>query len=215
MISGLLLHKVGMTQMFDESGHPVPVTVLKLSGGVVVGMREVNGKKRVLVAFDECRAKNLPKPIQGILKRAGMEDRGYRTIKEFELLSSEEPKIGQKIGVDIFREGEMVDVTGKSKGRGFQGVVKRWGAKGGPASHGSMSHRRPGAIGQRTEPGRVWKGLKMPGHMGMRTVTVKNLKVVFVDPANEIMAVKGSVPSWNSAPVLVRKAKGKGGETSS
>lgn len=208
MVSGLVLYKVGMTQIFDEKGHPVPVTVLKLSGGVVVGMREVNGEKRAIIAFGECKRKNIPKPIQGILTKAGIEDKGYKILKEFNILS-DDVKVGQKITVDIFKEGELVDVTGKSKGRGFQGIVKRWGASGGPASHGSMSHRRPGAIGQRTDPGRIWKGLKMPGHMGMRTVTVKNLKVMLVDKENEIIAVKGSVPSWISAPVIVRKREVK------
>lgn len=211
MVSGLVLHKVGMTQIFDENGRPVPVTVLKLSGGRVVRLKEVNGKKRVVLAFGECKMKNLPKPIQGILKKAGIEDKGYKVLKEFELTKPDQEIIpGQKLGVDVFQVGDIVDVTGKSKGRGFQGVVKRWGAKGGPATHGSMSHRRPGAIGQRTEPGRVWKGMKMPGHMGMKTVTVKNLKVVFVDAQNDVIAVKGSVPSWVSAPLIVRKAK-KGG----
>lgn len=155
--------------------------------------------------------KNIPKPIQGILKKAGIEDKGYKVLKEFDLTKADqEITPGQKLGVDVFQVGDIVDVTGKSKGRGFQGVVKRWGAKGGPATHGSMSHRRPGAIGQRTDPGRVWKGMKMPGHMGMKTVTVKNLKVVVVDAQNDVIAVKGSVPSWVSASLIVRKAK-KGG----
>lgn len=208
MISGLYMHKVGMTRIFDEKGHPIPVTVLKLSGGVIVGFKEVNNRKRVVVAFDECKMKNVPKPIQGIIKKAGIDNKGYRVMKEFDIISpdAQELKLGQKIGVDIFKEGELVDVTGKSKGKGFQGVVKRWGFKGGPASHGSMSHRRPGAIGQRTEPGRVWKGLKMPGHAGMKTVTVKNLKVVLVDRESEVIAVKGSVPSWKSAGVIVKKS---------
>ncbi|MCS7214076.1 MAG: 50S ribosomal protein L3 [Candidatus Calescibacterium sp.] len=211
MVSGLVLHKVGMTQIFDENGRPVPVTVLKLSGGRVVRLKEVNGKKRVVLAFGECKMKNIPKPIQGILKKAGIEDKGYKVLKEFDLTKADqEITPGQKLGVDVFQVGDIVDVTGKSKGRGFQGVVKRWGAKGGPATHGSMSHRRPGAIGQRTDPGRVWKGMKMPGHMGMKTVTVKNLKVVVVDAQNDVIAVKGSVPSWVSASLIVRKAK-KGG----
>lgn len=205
MISGLVLHKVGMTQVFDQNGHPVPITVLKLSGGIVVGIRTLNNqKKRAIIAFGECKLKNINKPIQGILKKAGIQDKGFKILKEFDILS-DDIQIGQKVSVDIFKEGEIIDATAKGKGKGFQGVVKRWGAKGGPASHGSMSHRRPGAIGQRTDPGRVWKGLKMPGHMGMRTVTVKNLKVVLVDKERELIAVKGSVPSWVSAPIIVKK----------
>ncbi len=206
MVSGLLMHKVGMTRIFGKDGEPVPITVLKLSGGIVVGYREVNGEKRVLIAFDECKTKNLPKPIAGILKKAGIE-KGFRVIKEFKVIGENIPKVGEKISVDIFTPGEFVDVTSKSKGRGFQGVVKRWGFSGGPASHGSMSHRRPGSIGQKTEPGLVWKGKKMPGHMGVQTVTVRNLEVVYVDKENEIIGVKGSVPGWISGRVIIRKAK--------
>lgn len=214
MVSGLVLHKVGMTQISDQNGHPVPVTVLKLSGGIVVGVRNLdNQKKRAIIAFQECKIKNVNKPIQGILKKVGIQDKGYKILREFDITSGD-VQVGQKISVDIFKEGEFVDVTGKSKGRGFQGVVKRWGAKGGPASHGSMAHRRPGAIGQRTDPGRVWKGLKMPGHMGMRTITVKNLKIVSVDKERELIAVKGSVPSWKSSPIIVRKSSvAKGGSS--
>ena len=158
------------------------------------------------------KEKNIPKPILGILKKAGVKE-PMRILKEFEVLGDEFPPLGSKIDVSIFQVGELVDVTGKSKGRGFQGVVKRWGFSGGPASHGSMSHRRPGSIGNKTEPGKVWKGKKMPGHMGMQTVTVKNLKVMFVDKENNVIAVKGSVPGWTGAPVIVRKAKGYGDST--
>jgi len=205
MLSGLLMHKVGMTRIFNEEGEPVPVTILKLSGGVVIGIREVNGEKRAVVAFDECKTKNLPKPILGMLKKAGIE-KGYRVIKEFKIIGDSVPKVGEKIGVDIFSPGEFVDVTGISKGRGFQGVVKRWGFGGGPASHGSMFHRRPGSIGQKTEPGLVWKGKRMAGHMGVQTVTIRNLEILYVDKDNETIGVKGSVPGWISGRVIIRRA---------
>jgi large subunit ribosomal protein L3 len=209
MISGLVLHKVGMTQIFDQEGNTVPVTILKLSGGFILGYREVKSndklEKRAIVAFDECKIKNVPKPILGIIKKAGIE-KGFKTIKEFSVISQDNlPPVGSKVGVEIFQVGDLVDITGTSKGRGFQGVVKRWGFSGGPASHGSMSHRRPGSIGQKTEPGKVWKGKKMAGHMGMQTITIKNLKVVYVDKENEIIAVKGSVPGSIGGKVLIRK----------
>lgn len=210
MVSGLIMHKVGMTRIFGQDGEVIPVTLLKLSGGVVVGYKEVKGEKRVILAFDECKLKNIPKPIIGVIKKAGL-DKGFRTLKEFALLNeSELPPLGTKLSVDIFSVGELVDVTGTSKGRGFQGVVKRWGFGGGPASHGSMSHRRPGSIGQKTEPGRVWKGKKMAGHMGMQTVTIKNLQVVYVDKENEVIAVKGSVPGWIGGRIIVKKKKSGG-----
>jgi large subunit ribosomal protein L3 len=213
MIAGLVLRKVGMSTIFDNEGNPIPVTILKLSGGFIVGYKEVISKgkkeKRAIVAFDECKIKNVPKPILGIIKKAGIE-KGFKTLKEFPIFTDNQenlPPVGSKVGVEIFHVGDIVDITGTSKGRGFQGVVKRWGFAGGPASHGSMSHRRPGSIGQKTEPGRVWKGKKMPGHMGMQTVTVKNLKVVYVDKENEIIAVKGSVPGWIGGKVIVKKRK--------
>ncbi|GBD03671.1 50S ribosomal protein L3 [bacterium HR19] len=210
MVSGLIMHKVGMTRIFGQDGEVIPVTLLKLSGGVVVGYKEVKGEKRVILAFDECKLKNIPKPVIGVIKKAGL-DKGFRTLKEFALLNeSELPPLGTKMSVDIFSVGELVDVTGTSKGRGFQGVVKRWGFGGGPASHGSMSHRRPGSIGQKTEPGRVWKGKKMAGHMGMQTVTIKNLQVVYVDKENEVIAVKGSVPGWIGGRIIVKKKKSGG-----
>lgn len=210
MVSGLIMHKVGMTRIFGQDGEVIPVTLLKLSGGVVVGYKEVKGEKRVILAFDECKLKNIPKPVIGVIKKAGL-DKGFRTLKEFALLNeSELPPLGTKLSVDIFSVGELVDVTGTSKGRGFQGVVKRWGFGGGPASHGSMSHRRPGSIGQKTEPGRVWKGKKMAGHMGMQTVTIKNLQVVYVDKENEVIAVKGSVPGWIGGRIIVKKKKSGG-----
>ena len=209
MISGLILHKVGMTQIFDQEGKTVPVTILKLSGGFILGYRDVKVKgkleKRAIVAFDECKIKNIPKPILGIIKKAGIE-KGFKTIKEFSVISQDNlPPVGSKVGVEIFQVGDLVDITGTSKGRGFQGVVKRWGFSGGPASHGSMSHRRPGSIGQKTEPAKVWKGKKMPGHMGMQTITVKNLKVLYVDKDNETIAVHGSVPGAIGGKVLIRK----------
>ncbi len=204
MISGLMMHKVGMTRIFDENGEPVPVTILKLDGGYVVRIREVNGEKRAILAFDKAKNKNVPHPITGILKKAGIEN-AFRVLKEFKVIDENQVRIGEKVSVNIFSVGELVDVSGKSKGRGFQGVVKRWGFSGGPASHGSMFHRRPGSIGQKTEPGRVWKRKKMAGHMGMQTVTVRGLKVMLVDPENEIIAVRGSVPGWTSSRVLVRK----------
>ncbi len=204
MISGLMMHKVGMTRIFDENGEPVPVTILKLDGGYVVRIREVNGEKRAILAFDKAKNKNVPHSITGILKKAGIEN-AFRVLKEFKVIDENQVRIGEKVSVNIFSVGELVDVSGKSKGRGFQGVVKRWGFSGGPASHGSMFHRRPGSIGQKTEPGRVWKRKKMAGHMGMQTVTVRGLKVMLVDPENEIIAVRGSVPGWTSSRVLVRK----------
>ncbi len=208
MISGLIFHKVGMTRIPDENGNFVPATVLRLDGGVIVGVRQINGEKRVILSFDRAKEKNVPKPIIGILRKAGVNDT-FKILKEFKLLGSTEVSPGQKIRVDIFSVGEKVDVIGVSKGKGFQGAMKRWGFAGGPDSHGSMSHRRVGAIGCRTDPGRVWKGKKMPGRMGYNKVTVKNLKILYVDTDKELIAVKGSVPGWIGAKVIVRKKESR------
>lgn len=203
MIKGILAKKIGMTRIFSEDAKAVPVTVLKAGPCYVVGVRtdEKDGYKAVILGFDEKPLKKMTKPMQGIMKAEV--GKGFKVMKEFETDEPVEP--GTKVDVSIFEEGEVVDITGTSKGKGFQGVIKRWGFSGGPRSHGSRFHRAPGSIGQHTEPAKIWKGKKMPGHMGAGTVTVKNLKVVDVDKDGNLLLVKGAVPGAPGSIVLVRK----------
>lgn len=206
MIEGLLGRKLGMTQVFGERGEAIPVTVIQLGPCVVTQLRtkERDGYEAVQIGFDEVSPKALTLPERGHLKLAG---KLLRHLREFQADSIEEYAVGQTLGADLFEEGQIVDVTGTSKGRGFQGVVKRHGFRGGPRTHGQSDRQRaPGAIGPGTTPGRIWKNTRMAGRMGNRRVTVQNLEVVEVLPDKNLLLVRGSVPGPNKGLVMVRRA---------
>ncbi|WP_261663291.1 50S ribosomal protein L3 [Deinococcus sp. Marseille-Q6407] len=206
-MKGILGTKIGMTQIWKDD-RAVPVTVI-LAGPCPVVQRktnEVDGYEAVQIGFGDRKEKGLNKPKLGHLKKANLSP--VRYLREFRDFNPE----GDEVRVDVFGEGEKIDVTGTSKGKGFQGVMKRWNFAGGPASHGAKKwHRRPGSIGQRKTPGRVYKGKKMAGHMGDERVTVQNLEVVEVRPDENLILVKGAVPGANGGLVILRGAV-KGGQ---
>ncbi len=199
--------KIGMTQVFDEEGNAIPVTVIKAGPCVVVQKRtpETDGYSAVQLGFEEIPEKKVNKPMLGHFKKYGVKP--MRILREFRVDNPEEFEVGQIIDVSIFEPGDVVDVTGWSKGRGFAGAMKRWGFQGGPRSHGSKFHRMLGSVGQHTEPAKIWKGKKMPGRYGNERVTVRNLKVIKVDPENNLLVVKGGVPGARGGLLLIRSAK--------
>jgi large subunit ribosomal protein L3 len=204
MTNGLLGKKLGMTQIFDEA-QLVPVTVI--SAGpcrvVMVKTKEHDGYEAVQLAYDEVKERKLSKSELGHLKKH--EAPASRTLKEFK--KAGDVAVGQTIKVDIFKKGDWVDVTGVSKGKGFQGVVRRHHYSGGPESHGSMFHRHPGSIGASSFPSRVWKGKTLPGHMGAEQVTSQRLKVIEARPEENLLFVRGSIPGAANGLVVVRKSK--------
>lgn len=206
MVEGLIGQKMGMTQVFDKEGNVIPVTVIKAGPCTVIQKKtkEKDGYEAVQLGLVEEKPKKKPgRAIKGHFKKAGISP--CRVVKEFRLAPQAQVKEGDQFLVDIFQEGEKVHVTGVSKGKGFQGVVKRWGFKGGPATHGSMFHRRPGSIGASSFPSHVWKGTRMGGRMGGDNVTVRNLLVVRIDRENGLLLVKGAVPGPRRGYVLIRK----------
>jgi large subunit ribosomal protein L3 len=206
VINGLLGRKIGMTQIFSPAGEAVPVTVIEAGPCVVTQIRtsERDGYEAVQIGFGEIRPKSLTKPEQGHLAGAG---RLVRYLREFAADNVEEHEVGQLLNVDLFQPGQLVDVTGTSKGRGFQGVVRRHGFSGGPKTHGqSDRHRAPGSIGAGTTPGRVWKGTRMAGRMGNKRVTIQSLEVVEVLPEQHVILIRGSVPGAKNGLVMIRRA---------
>ena len=191
MIRGLLGKKLGMTRIFDKEGNVIPVTVVEAGPCPVLGLKEEPAKK-VMIGFDEMKASRVNKPRQGLFKKVGVNP--VRVIKEFESQDNSGYQLGQQIKVDIFKPGDFVDVSSVSKGKGFQGGMKRWGWGGGPAGHGSMHHRRVGSIGTSATPSRTLKGVHMPGHMGADRTTIHGLRVMDVDLENNILLLKGAVP---------------------
>jgi large subunit ribosomal protein L3 len=206
MIEGLLGRKIGMTQVFSPVGEAVPVTVIEVGPCVVTQIRnkDRDGYEAVQIGFGEVSPKSLTKPEQGHLAGAG---RLVRHLREFGADNIEDHQVGEVLDADVFTPGQIIDVTGTSKGRGFQGVVKRHGFSGGPKTHGqSDRHRAPGSIGAGTDPGHVWKGTRMAGRMGNRRVTVQNLQVVEVMADRHLLLVRGSVPGAKNGLVMVRRA---------
>ncbi len=207
---GLLGKKLGMTQVFDEDGSVVPVTVIQAGPCFVIQKKteKTDGYNALQFGFDEIKkVKNVNKPLTGHFKKANIAP--LKFIKEFRVTDEEleSTEIGAQISVDIFKPGEYVDVTGTSKGKGFAGVVKRYGFKGSPASRGTHEYfRHGGSIGQNMTPGRTMKGKKMPGHMGNERVTVQNLKVVEVRGDTNILMVKGAIPGPANGYVIIKKA---------
>lgn len=204
MIEGLLGKKLGMTQIFDETGQAVPVTIVEVGPCVVTQLktRERDGYEAVQLGFGQ--KKRLKSPERGHLKASGANARYLREVKADNVADY---AVGQVLDCGVFQEGQAVDITGWSKGRGFAGVVKRHGFAGGPATHGqSDRHRAPGSIGASATPGRVFKGMRMAGRMGNERVTVQNLRVVRVDRERNLLLIRGSVPGANDGLVLVRHA---------
>ncbi|MDQ2682202.1 MAG: 50S ribosomal protein L3 [Chloroflexota bacterium] len=204
MIQGMVGRKLGMTQVFDEKGEALPVTVIECGPNVVTQIRtaENDGYEAVQLGFGI--SSRLNRPEQGHRKASGYMSKVLREVKATSLDGVE---VGQQIKVDTFAPGELVDVSANSKGRGFQGGMKRHGFSGGPKTHGQSDRwRAPGSIGSSATPGRVMKGMKMAGHMGNARVTVMNLEVVRVDLERNLLLVKGSVPGPNKGLVMIRKA---------
>jgi large subunit ribosomal protein L3 len=210
---GIIGTKIGMTQIFGENGEVVPVTVIKAEPNTVTGIRTLdkNGYAAVQLGIGEKKKSRVTKPVAGqyakIKEENGVDIPVKRKIKEFRLNDAGSYEIGGSVQVDMFEVGERVDVTGVSKGKGFQGVMKRHNFAGGPGGHGSQFHRAPGSVGQCAWPSRIFKGKKMPGRMGGEQVTVKGLKVVGVDVENSRILVCGAVPGGKRGVVYIKKKK--------
>ena len=207
MVTGLIGKKVGMTQLFTQDGNVHPATVLKAGPCVVSQVKTVDhdGYEAVQLGLVEARPHKENKPTEGHFKKAGVPP--TRVRREVRLKTGGDPvKAGDQVNVSMFADGERVDVIGTSRGKGFQGVVKRHHFKGGRMSHGSMFHRAPGSIGASSYPSRVVKGMRMGGHMGDKQITTRNLKVLRVDPENNLLLLEGSVPGGPNAILVIRKA---------
>ena len=205
-IQGLIGKKVGMTQVYAEDGQAIPATVIEAGPCVVVQRKakDKDGYSSVQLGLVEKRApKKVTKPMKGHFEKAGLPP--CRVLREFRVEAGAEVKVGDKISVELFAAGDSVTVTGVSKGKGFQGVVKRHHFRGGAATHGSMFHRAPGSVGASSYPSRVFPGTRMGGHMGDRNVTMKNLTVVRIDESRNLIMVKGSVPGAGGGYVMIRK----------
>jgi large subunit ribosomal protein L3 len=201
----LIGRKLGMTRVFEETGEVVSISVIKASPVFVLDKRteEKDGYNAYVLGFGKKKERRVKKPVLGLTKKAGVDP--VEIIREFKTGDLSEFDVGNEIPVSIFKKGDLVDVTGWSKGRGFQGVVKRWGFKGGPASHGSRFHRQPGSAGAGTYPGRVVKGKKFPGRMGNERVTIKNIEVVKIDKEKGLVGLKGAVPGSRGNIILIRR----------
>ena len=207
MISSLLGKKIGMTQVYDAQNVLVPVTVVEAGPCAVVQVKTVekDGYNAVQIGFSTKKSKNASKAELAHAKKASLES-APRVLSEVRLDKASELKVGDVVNVTSFAEGQFVDVIGVTKGKGFQGVVKRFRVAGGPATHGSMFHRRIGSIGMRQTPGRTWKNQAMPGHMGGERRTAQNLRVVKVIADKNLILVKGAIPGANGDDVIVRTA---------
>ncbi|WP_055071688.1 50S ribosomal protein L3 [Clostridium massiliamazoniense] len=206
MKKAIIGKKIGMTQIFDQNGKVVPVTVVEAGPCVVVQKKTVenDGYDAIQVGFGEIREKLVNSPKKGHFAKAGVSAR--RTLKEFRLDDISAYNVGDEIKVDTFEVGDKVDVSGVSKGKGFQGVIKRWNQSRGPMSHGSKFHRAPGSMGAASDPSRTFKNKRMPGHMGSENVTVLNLEVVKVMADKNIILVKGGIPGANKSTVVIRNS---------
>jgi len=206
MKKAIIGRKLGMTQIFDENGLVIPVTVVEAGPCVVAQVKTVEkeGYDAIQLGFGEVKDKHINKPEKGHFAKNNLTAKKH--LREFRLDSIEGINVGDELKADIFVAGEKVDVQGTSKGKGFQGVIKRHGQHRGPMGHGSMYHRRPGSMGPTSTPGRVFKGKKLPGHMGKVTVTVQNLDVVKVDMDKNVLLIKGSVPGAKGAILKIKSA---------
>lgn len=201
----LIGKKVGMTQIFDETGKVIPVTVIEAGPCLVAQVKsvETDGYNAIQLGYGDVKESKLNKPEKGHFAKAKLDLKKH--LREFRMDSVDGVNVGDEIKVDTFVAGDRIDVQGTSKGKGFQGVIKRHGQSRGPMGHGSMYHRRPGSMGSTSTPGRVFKGKKLPGHMGVQTVTIQNLDVVKVDLDKNVILVKGSVPGAKGAILKIRK----------
>ena len=205
MKKAILATKIGMTQIFAEDGELIPVTVLQAGPCEVTQVKTVenNGYSAVQVGFQDMREKLSTKPMKGHFEKAGVSVK--RFVKEFKLDDAENYELGQKITVDIFEAGDKVDATAISKGKGFQGAIKRHGQSRGPMAHGSKFHRHAGSNGACSSPSKVFKGKKMPGHMGSKKITIQNLEIVRVDAEKNLLLVKGAVPGPKKSLVTIKE----------
>jgi len=206
MTTGILGKKLGMTQVFDSEGKVIPVTVIEAGPCTVIQRKTAanDGYDAVQIGFLQMKAHKVGKPMLGHFQKAGKGT--FRALQEIRLEEADPLDVGAQIKVDIFKEGDVVDVMGHTKGRGFSGVVKRWNFRGGRATHGSMFHRAPGSIGASAYPSRVIKNMKMGGHYGNERVTILNLRVVGVQPEKNLLLVRGAVPGGKNSLVYVRRA---------
>jgi large subunit ribosomal protein L3 len=198
---GLLARKVGMTQLFDDTGNLIPVTIIYVEPNVVIAKK---GKSdfSVLLGIGDMKKHKVTKPYAGQFPQNISPKRYIKEIRDFD----KDVSCGDSVGIELFKDIHYIDVTGISKGKGFQGVVKRWGFGGGRHTHGSKFHREPGSTGQSTYPGKTFKNIKLPGHMGQEQITVLSLKIVSIDTEKQIIMVRGAVPGANNALVLIRVA---------
>ena len=200
----LIGKKVGMTQIFDEKGNVIPVTVIEAGPCSVVQVKtvETDGYDAVQLGFGAVKERKVNKPVKGHFAKAKVTPTKH--LREFRVADVSSVKVGDEIKADTFVAGDSVDIQGITKGKGFQGVIKRHGQSRGPMGHGSMYHRRPGSMGSTSTPGRVFKGKKLPGHMGNETVTVQNLEIIKVDLDKNVLLVKGSVPGIKGSILKIR-----------
>ena len=205
-MKALIGRKIGMTQIFNDEGHVIPVTAIEVGPCTITQIKteEQDGYTAVQLGFGEVKENKLTKPEKGKFDKSNIAPKKY--LKEFRVDSVEGMNVGDELKADTFAAGDKVDVQGTSKGKGFQGVIKRWGQHRGPMGHGSMYHRRPGSMGPTSTPGRVFPGKRLPGHMGDVTVTVQNLEVIKVDLDKNIILVKGSVPGAKGAILKVKSS---------
>ena len=203
MIRGLIGRKIGMTQIFDKEGNVIPVTVVEAGPCVILELKE--SPRKVALGFDPVKESRVAKPRLGLFKKLGVAPQ--RIVKEFFSTENKDYKVGQEIKSDLFKAGDFVDVTGTSIGKGFQGGMKRWNWTGGPATHGSMHHRRVGSIGSNTTPGRVFRGKSMPGHMGAVTVTTQGLRVMGVENEKNLLLIKGAIPGYSNAVITINRSQ--------
>ena len=199
MNKGLIGKKLGMTQIFDEQGKVIPVTVIEAGPCVVAQVKtvETDGYNAIQLGFGDVKESKINKPEKGHFAKSKLTPKKH--LREFSLDSVENINVGDELKADTYTAGDQLDIQGTSKGKGFQGVIKRHGQSRGPMGHGSMYHRRPGSMGPTSTPGRVFKGKKLPGHMGSQTITIQNLEVVRVDLDKNVILVKGSVPGAKGA----------------
>ncbi len=206
MINAIYGKKLGMTQQFAEDGTVVPVTVIQAEPNVITQVKTTatDGYEAVQMGFGAIKANKVNKPMRGEAEARGVQPTKY--LREVRVSDASEAKVGDEQKVGAFADTKKVDVTGTSKGKGFAGVMKRYGFRGGPGGHGAHFHRAPGSVGQCATPSRVFKGLRLPGHMGCNTVTVRNLDLVGIDEEQNLILVKGAVPGGVNGVVRVRMA---------
>lgn len=206
MTKGILGKKVGMTQYFTEAGELIPVTVVEVTPNVVLQLKTIenDGYEAVQLGFDDLREVLSNRPAKGHVAKANATPK--RFIREFNNVELSEYEVGQEITVDVFKAGDIVDVTGTSKGKGFQGAIKRHGQSRGPMAHGSRYHRRPGSMGGASFPSRVFKGKALPGQMSGDRITIQNLEVVKVDAERNVILIKGNVPGSKKSLVEIKTA---------